>query len=74
VRQLVPTTHGHDRFQVECYLCGTWLDAVSNGTGAAARRQRYEAHLTQVHGDLGQRARSVLADAMLRHERKVGLR
>jgi hypothetical protein len=73
MRGFVPPTAERHRHQVECYLCGTWLDVRTNGSGAKERRQRYMTHLTACHSDLGDRGRSPLADAMLRHERAVAL-
>ena len=71
---LIPPAHSISVHECECYLCGTWLRVRSNGNGSKARRSRYSYHLLQVHsGDLSDRARSVVADAMLRHERKVGV-
>jgi hypothetical protein len=59
--------------EAECYVCNVTITSVAYPDSRSTKRRhtKYVRHFRDTHPGFGERGRSVMADLMVQHERKV---
>jgi hypothetical protein len=59
--------------EAECYVCNVTITSVAYPDSRSVKRRhsKYVAHYRINHPGFGERGRTLIADAMLKHERRV---